>query len=269
MGLRVGLLLFLCAAASAAEPSLSFRRDGREVASLSVAELEKKVAPASVTYDDPFYAHKKTLRCFPIEKLMDAVYGAGWRDEEHSEASLIALDGYASQVSSAKLAEKGGCVAFEDPERAPGWEPIGHKKADPGPFYLFWTEPGQTTENAYPWPWQLAAIDLIKFEKAYPEVVPRGAAKDSAAYRGYLTFRARCMRCHAINQEGGKVGPDLNAPMSVVQYRTKKWLKSWILQPSKYRYTQMPDHLDLKDAELDDLYEYFKLKSAQPEKKTF
>lgn len=270
MGVRlIAVLLLSASAALASEPALTFKRDGQAVARLTTAELEKKVPPQTVSFDDPFHGgRKKTFRAFPIAALMKAVYGDAWQDEEHTEASLIALDGYASQASAAKLSEKGGFLAFADVDD-PAWEPIGHKKANPAPYYLFWTEAGQSTENEYPWPWQLATIDLIRFEKAYPEVVPRDAPKGSAAYKGFLLFRGRCMRCHAINQEGGKIGPDLNAPQSIVQYRTKDWLKSWIRQPSKYRYTQMPDHLDLKDADLEALYEYFKVKSSQPEKKTF
>jgi mono/diheme cytochrome c family protein len=270
MGIRLAVVLLLAplAGAFAGEATLTFKRGGEVVAALTVAELEKKTPPETVSCEDPFYAKKKTFRCFPIAKLMEAVYGAGWQKGKETEAALAAMDGYTSQASAAKLAEAGGCLAFADAE-VPGWELIGHKKVNPGPFYLFWAGPGQTTENAYPWPWQLASIDLIEFEKAYPEVPPRGAAAGSPPYKGYLLFRGRCMRCHSINQEGGKVGPDLNAPQSITAYRTKAWLKSWIKQPSKYRYSQMPDHLDLSDADLEDLYRYFKVKATQPEKKSF
>src|SRR5438046_1182138 len=139
---------------------------------------------------------------------MDAMYGPGWDATEYSEAILTALDGYASVSVAAKLAEPGGCMAFEDLD-VPGWEPIGRRKANPGPYYLVWT---------------------------------------------------------GANQQGGKVGPDLNAPQSVTSYRTKAWITGYVRQPSKYRYTAMPDHLDLKTSDLDDIYDYLVLKRAQPEK---
>ena len=92
------------------------------------------------------------------------------------------------------------------------------------------------------------------------------AAPGSSAARGFAIFKGRCLRCHAINQQGGKVGPDLNAPQSVTSYRTKAWITGYVRQPSKYRYTAMPDHLDLRSSDLDDIYDYLVLKRGQPEK---
>lgn len=260
--------LLVVASAVSAEPALEFRRSGVTISTKTLSELTAAVKPKTVELHDPIYGKTKRFECLPVRPLMDYAYGAQWRSFPETEATLIASDGYASQASAAKLSEDGGCVAFRDLD-VPGWEPVGHRKANPAPFYLFWEKPEQSTENAYPWPYQLTTIDLVSFEKAYPEVVPRGAKKDSAAWRGYQTFRARCMRCHAINRQGGTLGPDLNAPMPITKYRTKAWLKSWIKQPSKYRYTQMPDHLDLSDAQLDDVYEYFRWKEKQPEKPAF
>ncbi len=259
-------LLLACAPVWAAEASLSFRLSGREIKRLSASEVSTLAPPKMISEEDPHYGKRKTFRCWPIAPLMRAVYGKDWQDGVHTRAALGALDGYVSQTDAAKLGEDGGCLAFEDLDVA-GWEPVGRKQASPAPFYLFWTGEEQSTQNGYPWPWQLASIDLIRFEEAYPEVVPSGAPAGSAAMRGFTIFQNRCLRCHAINQQGGKIGPDLNAPQSIVQYRSKKWIKSWIRQPSKYRYTEMPDHLDLTDADLDDLYEYFRWKSKQPEKK--
>jgi mono/diheme cytochrome c family protein len=129
--------------------------------------------------------------------------------------------------------------------------------ADPAPFYLLWTNPEQTTANGYPWPWQLSTIAILHFRDQYPKVYPTGSDETSAAYRGFLIFKGRCFRCHSMNQQGGKVGPDLNAPKSIVTYRSQDMVREFIRNPSKYRYTHMPDHRDLDDAALDDLLAYF------------
>ena len=262
------LLLALLASGASAEVGLVFQREGKEVRRATAAEISKAVTPVEIKFQDSFYdGRTKSYRCWPIKALMDAMYGPGWGRPPLTEVVTTAADGYASQSAAALLREDGGCLAFEDLDAGGGrWEPIGRKQANPGPFFLVWTKPGQDTAHAYPWPYQLAEIDLISFEKRYPEVVPRGAKETSPEWRGYQVFRNRCMRCHSINREGGKIGPDLNAPQSVTAYRTQAWVKSYVKQPSKYRYTEMPDHPDLGDADLTALWRYFKLKSAQPEK---
>ena len=98
----------------------------------------------------------------------------------------------------------------------------------------------------------------MRFPDQYPLVYPDGAGKDSAAYKGYEIFKGRCVRCHSMNQQGGKVGPDLNAPRSIVTYRSEYMIKEFIKHPSVYRYTQMPDHPDLTDGDLNNLIAYFR-----------
>jgi cytochrome c2 len=98
----------------------------------------------------------------------------------------------------------------------------------------------------------------MRFPDQYPLVHPQGAGKDSAAYKGYDIFKGRCVRCHSMNQQGGKVGPDLNAPRSIVTYRSEYMIKEFITHPSAYRYTQMPDHPDLTDQDLNNLIAYFR-----------
>jgi len=60
-----------------------------------------------------------------------------------------------------------------------------------------------------------------------------------------------------MNQQGGKIGPDLNAPQSIVTYRSENMIKEFIKHPSKYRYSQMPDHPDLSDQDLNNIISYF------------
>jgi len=100
-------------------------------------------------------------------------------------------------------------------------------------------------------------VNLLRFEDQYPAVMPTGAGAGTPAQLGFEMFRSRCLRCHAMNQQGGKIGPDLNAPQSIVAYRSEEMIKAFIRQPSKFRYTQMPDHPDLSDQDLDNLYRYF------------
>ncbi|MBI4057344.1 MAG: cytochrome c [Elusimicrobia bacterium] len=241
---------------------------GKQMTQLSKKELRGKIKSQTEKFFDPRYGKVKSYHCLPIKEVMNLAYGPGWEKSSYTEAVLTALDGYASVTTAQKLTENGGCLAIEDTE-FPNWEPVGRKRANPGPFYLSWLGESQSTENEYPWPYQLASINLVKFEDRYPEVVPNGAPKDSSAYRGYNIFKGQCMRCHAMNQQGGRIGPDLNAPQSITAYRSKDMIKAFVRQPSKFRYTEMPDHTHLSDSDLEDLYQYLLFKSKQPEKKPF
>src|SRR5579859_5100129 len=141
------ILAFFCAGISFAEenPSLKFLRSGKFVQELSLREMLKKIEPKTERFFDPRYGKEKVYRCLPIKEVMKLAYGSQWQKSEQSEAILTAMDGYASVSSADKLNEDGGCLAFADVE-VPGWELVGRKRVNPGPFYLSWVGPAQSTE---------------------------------------------------------------------------------------------------------------------------
>ena len=55
------------------------------------------------------------------------------------------------------------------------------------------------------------------------------------------------------------MGPDLNVPQSIVEYRPIEQVKAYIRDPQTFRYSTMPAHRDLSDAQLDQLIGYFKV----------
>jgi hypothetical protein len=60
-----------------------------------------------------------------------------------------------------------------------------------------------------------------------------------------------------VNGEGGTVGPDLNVPQSIVEYRPVEQIKAYIKDPATFRYGNMPAHPHLDAGELDGLIAYF------------
>src|SRR5205814_632689 len=122
---------------------------------------------------------------------------------------------------------------------------------------LIWSGADQQDLETHPRPWQLAAIDVARFDTLFPHAVPEGAAPDSPAARGFALFRAECIRCHAVNREGGRLGPDLNVPQSIVEYRPAPQIKAYIRNPLAFRYGAMPAHPQLADGDLDALVAYF------------
>ncbi|MBM4385992.1 MAG: cytochrome c [Deltaproteobacteria bacterium] len=268
--LRRSLLILVALAACAgaaqgeAPPALRFLRDGAEVAKLSLPALLECCSPREVRVDDPYYGGPKRFRALPLALVL----ARGFGDTEHdafarSELLLRARDGYTRTASGEQLLGEGAFLAFADAEHPGGaFFPIDRRQVDPAPFYLVWQGEGRSDTTLWPWPYQLAEIEVVDFARAFPHVVPQGAAPDSAAQRGFALFRASCIACHAINGEGGTVGPELNVPRSIVEYRDAEQLKAFIRDPRSFRYTSMPAHPHFRDADLDALIAYFTHMSA-------
>lgn len=239
---------------------LEFVVRGHTPHALTVRALAARAAPRTVTVYDPEYGKTKHFRALPLAGVLEAGFGETAKQLRKHEFVLHAKDGYTVPVSGERLMEPGGFVAFADLD-VPGWEPVGREKVNPGPFYVVWQKPSQQDDNAYPRPWQLTSIEQAPFESVFPHTVPTGEPPGSPAMRGFALFRRECIRCHAINREGGSVGPDLNVPQSIVEYRPEAQIRAYIRNPLTFRYSHMPAHPNLSDGDLDDLIAYFRAMS--------
>jgi mono/diheme cytochrome c family protein len=237
------------------QATLSFSKDGSPVRTASLAELTKTIPAETVTGWDPYYQKQKRFRGLPLTKVLEAGFGA--EALATKEFVLRAKDGYAVYFRGSLATEAGGYVAFEDLD-VPAWEPIGPQQANPGPFYVVWREPAQAELESHPRPWQLASIEMLRFEAAYPHTSPGALADSDAAMIGYHLFRDRCFKCHAINREGGRVGPELNVPRNILEYRPEEQVRAYIRNPLSFRYGNMPAHPDFNDENLDSLVAYLR-----------
>jgi len=267
---RAALLVALVATvaapsgARADEPALAFvDASGARRASFTAAALAEVARPEIVAGFDPYYGRPKRWRAVPLAPLLQRAFAGA--DLARADVLLRAIDGYAVTVPARRLLDDGAYIALADLER-PAWEPIGPQRAHPGPFYLVWrTSPTGAHRElvTHPRPWALASVALADLGALYPHVVPGGVADGAPAMRGFRLFRDRCIRCHAINREGGRVGPDLNVPRSVVEYRDEAQLRAYIKNPLAFRYGAMPANPDLSDAQLDDLLAFFRHKRGE------
>jgi cytochrome c1 len=122
-----------------------------------------------------------------------------------------------------------------------------------------WENEGALTANPeiYPWPYQLVAIEGIRFQEKYSKLFPKGEPKDSAHYQGFLHFKNQCLRCHSINLEGGDLAPELNIPRNITEYRDRGTLKLFIKNASDFRArSKMPAFPGLKDSDVEQILSY-------------
>lgn len=259
----------LLLAPAAAADVLEFLRDGQPVAQATRSELAKACGVRTVPVDDPYYGRPKRFLAVPLPCVLKHGFEAA--PQAASNLLFRSRDGYTRPASGEQLAEPGAYLAIGDAELSrgdplsdafvPGWEPIDRRQLEPSPFYLIWSEAGQNDPHRHPWPYQLAQIDQAPLDALYPHVAPPGATPGSAEARGFAIFRSQCIACHAINGEGGRVGPELNVPRSIVEYRPVDQIKAYVRDPGSFRYTTMPSHESLSDADLDALIAYFRAMS--------
>ena len=255
--------------------TLTFLRDGKLVRSLDLDTLRRSCGARRIELDDPYYGRPMAYLACPLGAVLTQGFGAPLSGDPGETFFLRARDGYARPSNGARLSEDGGFLAFADAELTPSedtgatgtleprFAPIDRRQLDPGPFYLVWTKPEQRDPDRYPWPYQLVQIEATSFERQYPHTAPTGLPPEAPAWRGFATFKNECIACHSINTEGGKIGPDLNVPRSIVEYRPREQIKAYVHDPSAFRYTSMPAHPKLKPAELDELIAYFEAMSSR------
>ncbi len=249
----LGCLLFVsCAHVSTGDPAarLAFSKNGKERGTFSLDQLRAQIPEETVSGFDPYYQRPKRWRALPLEPVLRVAF----QDEalKSQEFTLRALDGYTVPISGSRLLEGGAYLAFADADGP--WEPIGAQHASPGPWYLVWKGTDQGELTSHPRPWALASISIEPFETVFPLVVPR--SKEPKVNEGFALFRQQCLKCHAINQQGGRVGPELNVPKNVTEYRDEAFLRAWIRNPFAFRISVMPPSPQLSEDELSALLAY-------------
>jgi mono/diheme cytochrome c family protein len=231
--------------------SLEFSRDGVKLGSATVAQLQQATPVVTFTAFDAYYQRPKTWRALDLGAVLAHQFPGVVLTQV--EFVLRARDGYTVPISGARLLEGGAYLAFADADGP--WEPIGAMKADPAPFYVVWRGDAQQDLATHPRPWALASVAIEPFERVFPKVVPPGTPSAQVS-RGFALFREQCVRCHAINQEGGRVGPELNVPRNITEYRDEAFLRAWLANPSSFRVSAMPSFAWLPPADVDAVLAY-------------
>ena len=253
------------------EPALRFSRADGGTRTLGLSQLRERCAEQEVEVADPYHKRRMRYLALPLPCVLDLAFDdTGGAEGQRSQSLLLrALDGYTRPVSGQDLLEPGAFLAFGEPELMKGassrpmFSKIDRRRVDPGPFYLVWIGAGQNDPHLHPWPYQLATIEIAPFAEAFPKTVPTGLPAPDPGWAGYTLFQRSCASCHSINGEGGKIGPDLNVPRSIVEYRPLLQIRAYIRDPQLTRYTSMPAHPNLDESDLDALIAYFQAMSQR------
>jgi mono/diheme cytochrome c family protein len=256
-------LLLACSRARPIEGSLTFKRDGRVVRTVPLADLATRAGAHSVETADPYYGAYKRFEAFPLVPALTWAYESEAKALRTRAFVLTALDGYAVPIDGQLLLGGDAFIAVDDLD-VPGFAPIGPRKVSPLPAYLIWQGTARTNLESHPRPWQLIAIDAVDPLTLFPHTRPKAVAEGGAVAHGFKLFRERCIRCHAINREGGNLGPELNVPQSIVAYRPEPQIRAYIKNPLTFRYGAMPPNPDLSEADLDALIAYFHAIAREP-----
>jgi len=248
-------------AAASAAAELSFVERGQRSV-VSLADMVQSLPVEQIAAFDPYYQHNKRWRAISIENILRTGFKRDANTLVGEEFLLRASDGFAAYFPGKRLLEGGAYVALADMD-VPDWEPIGPRKDNPGPFYLIWARPDQQDLETHARPWQLASVEIVSFDSQFPNVRPDRVVAGSPADRGFQTFRAQCLPCHAINRAGGNVGPELNVPRNILEYRDPMTVRAFIKNPLAFRYTVMPPHPNMTTEELDGLIAYFSVMKSQ------
>ncbi len=235
----------------------------------SLDELRRQLPTdtARVAHDPAYEGRAKRYAGFPLERVLAL---AGVRPTGGEVLYFVASDGYRATMSQpADDPRVRGTVAFADLDAgAAGWEPVKHGSASvsPAPFYLVWSSADSAGALSRPWPYQLARIEVVDPRRTFDRIYPAGLPEDHPVQRGFRAFAIesrggdQCVACHALNRQGGTVGPELNVPRNVTEYRDEATLRAFILDARSFRAgTAMPPFQGkLTDQELSDILAYLR-----------
>lgn len=235
--------------------TLNFSQEGEPLDSSPVATLATEYGTEEWEAYDPYYKKKKRWRTIRLLPLIKQYFSLDVDSIREKTFIMRAQDGYSVPIAGEQLITDDAYLAIQDLD-FPEWELAGKQKANPGPVYLVWKQEAHHDLHEWPRPWQLQTIDLASFEQTFSHTIPADVIAGSPTEKGFEIFKTQCVRCHAVNQHGGHVGPELNIPQNITEYRPKAQILAYIKNPMTFRYGNMPAFEHLSEEDLDNVYAY-------------
>ncbi|SHF72297.1 Cytochrome c, mono-and diheme variants [Flavobacterium segetis] len=195
-----------------------------------------------VTIDnDPVYHKTKKYQAVDALRLLRSKIDFHKIDIKNTKIIFECKDGYQPEMPLELFLHTKSYLAFQDLGAAKGliWEKIvkDGNEMDAAPFYLVYTLISEN-DARYKWPYNLIKVHLKPLNDSKKSLYP---AENKNVVIGYNLFQNHCITCHAINDIGGTMGPELNYPKSVTEYWKEKELVDYIVNPAAFRHkVKMP-----------------------------
>lgn len=254
-------------AACQGEKQLSLVTDA-EQKTIPLRELLTRFGGTETEVEDHYLKRRVRYRAIPLAAMLRSLSASAGA---YDEIVFRCADGYLAQASRAEL-ESGRLDSFflaygEGGDKFQSNILQGKAEVSPEPFYVVSTDPA--AYHTLSWPYEVVAIEFISFRQKFPHLVIGVLETDKTLKAGFDLFRKECLRCHSLNLEGGDVGPELNVPRNITEYRESKLLRAFIRDASAFRArSKMPPFTHLSAAQLEQIIAYLKVmrlyKTGQP-----
>ena len=194
--------------------------------------LEEKIEV--LVSDDPVYHKAKRYLATPMLPILKTIPDFDKINKAETKIVFECEDGYKPEMSLEKFLSAPSFIAQSDLDAPKGsnWEKItkeGHEmKADP--FYIIY-QGVSAKDYEFKWPYNVVKIHLAPLHENDKKLVP----DDKKMMVGYKLYVKHCQICHAINNVGGNMGPELNYPKSVTSYWKRPELIDFIVNPASFR----------------------------------
>ena len=244
------------------EQKIETRNSTQKKITLDLLDLQAKNKLGKDTIvtivNDPVYHKVKKYKAVNAEKLIKSQVELSTIDIKNTKIVFECIDGYKPEMPLELFLNTKSFLAFQDVEAPKGlkWEKIikNENEMDATPFYIVY-ESVSEKDSRYKWPYNLIKIHLEPSNASRNELFPIDNKKVEV---GYNLFQNQCITCHAINEIGGTMGPELNYPKSVTEYWKEKELVAYIVNPASFRHKVKMPTLGITQQQSQEIVDYLK-----------
>ncbi|MCG9790918.1 c-type cytochrome [Flavobacterium algicola] len=259
------LILIVCCLAScqhkkeAKQQVTDYEQNSINIDLVALFETAKQGKDTVITVvEDPVYHKMKKYKAVSALSILNNVERFSKIDIAKTKIVFECKDGYKPEMPLQLFLTAQPFIAYEDLDATEGakWETIikNGNKMDAAPFYLVYPN-ASPKDSRYKWPYNLIGIKLEPLSSLDNVLYPKD---DQKSIVGYKLFQKYCITCHAINDIGGTMGPELNYPKSVTEYWIEDQLVKYIIDPTSFRHKVKMPKLEITKKESEEIVVYLK-----------